>query len=160
MKHIAIYILFALSAALILLNRFTDLYLSDYRLHYLMLFIASATFVIIVGHIFNKLKTVKSILTVFVVMGVLCFLKGFFTWGGDWKTETVVYRNLKNDNKTIDIQLRGDRFAFGYKKRIVEIYKLAPGILWTSDVDTLTLDPLEWKRMDQGVHIPNTWENQ
>ena len=83
----------------------------------------------------------------------------FLLGASDWKTQTVVYGNLKNEDKSVDIKFRGDRSAFGDKK-IVEIYKLTPSVLWTSDVNTLTLDPLEWKRTDQGVHISEAWENQ
>ena len=150
MKYLIIYILFVLSATLIVVNRVTSFYISDYRLHFALLFIAASTFAITIGHLFKKLQTGKSILLTFIIVGALCFLKAFFTWGGDWKTETVVYRSLDNSHKTIDIQLRGDRFAFGYKKRLVEIYQLAPGMLWTTDIDTMALDPEKWQR----VHEP------
>lgn len=147
MKHLPIYVLFAITALLVLLNRFTPFYINDYRVHFMMLFIAAATFVIIIGHLFGKLKSAKAIALVFLVVGIGCFLKAYLSWGGDWKTETILYHNLEDTNKTIDYQIRGDRFSFGFKKRVVEVRKLAPGFEWNTDIDTLTMDQSKWKKV-------------
>ena len=152
MKNIVIYILFLLAASIILVNRFTAFYISDYRLHFVVLFIAAATLVVIIGHLFKKLKTSKSILVAFVIVGALCFFKAYFTWGGDWKTQTVLYRNINDTGNTIELQLRGDRFAFGYKKRLVEIYRLSPGMVWVADADTLALDSQKWNRVGEKLN--------
>ncbi|MDX6182041.1 hypothetical protein SGQ44_14155 [Flavobacterium sp. Fl-77] len=101
-----------------------------------------------IGQFLKKLQTNWSIILVFIIIGILCGLKAFFTWGGDWKTQTVLYRNIDNKNKTINFQLRADRFAFGYKKRIVGIYHLAPFMEWTTDVDTLYLDQSKWEKVN------------
>lgn len=107
-----------------------------------------SSFVILIGQFFKKLQTNWGILSVFVIIGILCGLKAFFTWGGDWKTQTVLYRNTTNKSQTINYQLRGDRFAFGYKKRVVGIYHLAPFMEWTTDVDTLHLDKSKWEKVN------------
>ena len=146
--HLSVYITFVFTAAIILLNRYTDFYLSDYRAHFFFLFLAAASFVVIVGHFFKKLRTNKSIIITFIVVGILCFLKAFFTWGGDWKTQTRVYENIQNNRKTIDVQLRADKFAFGYKKRVIAIYNIAPFMQWTSNIDTTQIDETQWKRVD------------
>ncbi len=148
MKHIGIYILFAVSAILILINRYTELYINDYRIHFLFLFIAASTFVIIVGHLFGKLRSNKSIIITFLIVGIGCFLKAYFTWGGDWRTQTVLYQNLTEKNTTINYQLRAIRFQFGYKKRVVQIKHLAPFLEWNTDVDTLLIDKSQWKKVD------------
>jgi len=152
MKHLPIYVLFAITAVLVVLNRYTPLYISDYRIHFLVLFLAAATFVVIMGHRFDKLKTTKSIAVVFVVVGIACFLKAYLSWGGDWKTQTILYENVANSNKTINYQMRGDRFAFGYKKRVVEINKIVPAIEWTTDIDTLLMDKTQWKKVDKQIN--------
>lgn len=146
--HLGLYVIFAISAAIILLNRYTDLYLTDYRIHFLFLFLAASSFVVIVGHVFNKLRTNKSILITFILVGIACFMKAFFTWGGDWKTQTRLYENATNEKKTIDVQLRADKFNFGYKKRVIAIYNIAPFMQWTTDIDTTKLDQSKWKRVD------------
>lgn len=146
--HLSLYLIFAITASVVLLNRYTDLYLSDYRVHFFFLFFAASSFVVIIGHLFKKLQTNKSIFITFIIVGVVCFLKAFFTWGGDWKTQTRMYQNIENQNKTVDIQLRADKFNFGYKERVVEINTIAPFMQWTTDVDTTKMDESKWKRVD------------
>lgn len=155
MKHMIIYILFFLSASLVLLNRYTPLYINNSILHYCLLFIAAATFIITVGHLFGKLKSGRSILATFILVAVICFIKAFLTWGGDWKTQTVFYTSRENYNKTIEYQMQGNRFAFGYRKRIVNRLKIAPLIDWITDIDTLTIDTLTWVRTYKNVNQMN-----
>ena len=146
--HLSLYLIFAITASVVLLNRYTDLYLTDYRVHFFFLFFAASSFVVIIGHLFKKLQTNKSIFITFIIVGIVCFLKAFFTWGGDWKTQTRMYQNIENQNKTVDIQLRADKFNFGYKERVVEIHTIAPFMQWTTDVDTTKMDESKWKRVD------------
>jgi len=155
MKHIIIYILFALSATLILLNRYTPLYINSSILHYCLLFIAAATFIITVGHLFGKLKTGRSILVTFLIVAVICFIKAFFTWGGDWKTQTILYTSRDNNNRAIEYQMQGNRFAFGYRKRIVNRLKIVPLIDWTTDIDTVGISNTQWQRVDKNVNELN-----
>lgn len=148
----SITVIFVISAIIILLNRYTQFHINDYRVHFFFLFFALSSMVILIGQFFKKLQSNWSIISVFLIIGILCGLKAFFTWGGDWKTQTVLYRNIQNKGKTINYQLRGDRFAFGYKKRIVGIYHLAPFMEWTIDVDTLYLDKTKWEKINMQVN--------
>lgn len=147
-SHLSIYIIFVFTATIVLLNRYTDFHITDYRVHFFFDFFAASSLIIIIGHLLKKLQTNRSILFSFLIVGVLFFLKAFFTWGGDWKTQTVLYRNIADKNKTINYQLRADRFSFGYKKRVVQIYSLAPFMEWTSDIDTLFMDKSKWEKVD------------
>ena len=150
MRHLnlSIYIIFAFTVIIILLNRFTPFYIADYRVHFFFLFFAASSFMIIIGHLFKKLRSHQSILFTFIIVGTLCLLKAFFTWDGDWKTQTLLYRNTSDKNKTINYQLSTKRFAFGYKERIVAIYKVMQFIEWTTDIDTLYIDKSKWEKMD------------
>ncbi|MEO5775668.1 MAG: hypothetical protein ABIQ27_02115 [Flavobacterium sp.] len=150
MKHLnlSIYIIFVFTVIIILLNRFTPFYIADYRVHFFFLFFAASSFMIIIGHLFKKLRSNQSIIFTFIIVGTLCLLKAFFTWEGDWKTQTLLFRNINDNNKTINFQLSAKRFSFGYKKRIVEIYHLAPFVEWTTDVDTLYIDKSKWEKLD------------
>lgn len=152
MKNLLLYFVFAVSALLVLLNRYTPFYISDYRLHFVVLFLAASTFVVIIGQRYDKLKSAKSIAVAVVVVGLACFLKAYLSWGGDWKTQTILYENIAKSSTSIDYQLRGDRFSFGYKKRIVEVNRLLPGMQWTTDNDTVVLDPSIWKKVDRVVN--------
>lgn len=151
-NHLFIYILFLVTATIVLLNRYTAFYINDYRVHFLFDFLAAASLVIIIGHLFKKLRTNTSIIITFIVVGILVFLKAFFTWGGDWKTQTILYRNIENKNKTINFQLRADKFSFGYKKRVTCIDKLAPFMEWTTDVDTMLIDKSKWEKLNIRVN--------
>jgi len=152
MKHITIYILFAITATIILLNRYTALYINNSILHFILLFIAAASFIISIGHLFGKLKSNRSILFTFLIVGILCMLKSYLTWSGDWKTQTIIYSNKENPKKTIEYQMQPNRFGFGYKKRIVERYKIVPFIDWTTDNDTLTVDTTLWKKTEKNTN--------
>ena len=147
-SNLSIYIIFIFTATIVLLNRYTDFHINDYRVHFFFDFFAASSFIIIIGHLFRKLRTNWSILLTFILVGIVFFLKAFFTWGGDWKTQTVIYRNIADKNKTINFQLRADRFSFGYKDRIIEIYSLVPFMEWTTDTDTLTIDKSKWEKLD------------
>ena len=87
-----------------------------------------------------------------MIVGALCFIQSFLTWGGDWKTQTILYKNLTNENKTIEFQMRGDRFSFGYKKRVINRLKLLPGFDWTTDIDTTTINHRQWRKINLYVN--------
>jgi hypothetical protein len=152
MKTLLLCLLFLLSAALLLLNRYTDLYINNSMVHFAILLFAAIAFIFLVGQIFGKLKTTKSRLLTIVIIGVLCSLQSFLTWGGDWKTQTILYRNKSNDKKTIEFQMRGDRFSFGYKKRVINRLKLFPALDWTTDIDTSKIDHKQWEKINQYVN--------
>ena len=151
-SHLTIYFIFVLTASIVLLNRYTAFHITDYRVHFFFDFFAASSFIIIIGHLFKKLQTNRSIFLTFISLGILLFAKAFLTWGGDWKTQIVLYRNIENGSKTIDFQMRADRFAFGYKKRIIQIYSLAPFMEWTTDVDTSHIDESKWKKIDLEIN--------
>jgi hypothetical protein len=133
---------------LLLINRYTPLYINNTLLHFIILFISAVTFTFIIGLVFGKLKNLKSKLLTAVFIGIICFIHSFLSWGGDWKTQTILYRNQTNNSKNIEFQMRGDRFSFGYKKRVINRLKLLPGFDWTTDIDTATIDHRQWKKMN------------
>ena len=151
MKHITIYILFIVTAAMILLNRYTELYINNSIVHFILLFIAAASFVIIVGHLFGKLKSDKSIIITFIIVAALCLLKSFLSWSSDWKTQTVIYANKENPKRTIEYQMQENRFGFGYKKRTIERLKIIPTIDWITDIDTLGLEADKWNKVEENI---------
>ncbi|WP_291086620.1 hypothetical protein [Flavobacterium sp. BFFFF1] len=147
-SDLLLYFLFVITASIVLLNRFTSFYINDYRVHFFFLFFAASSFVIIAGRLFKKLQSRRSVIVTCIVIAALCFVRGFLTWSGDWKTQTVLYESNTDKNKTINIQLRGDRFAFGYKERVIGVYRIAPFMDWVADVDTTNIDHSKWKRLD------------
>lgn len=146
MKNLILYIAFLISAPLLLMNRYTDLYINNSIVHFIVLVLASITFIFILGQAFGKLRTTKSKLFTILMVGIVCFIHSFLTWDGDWKTQTILYRNISNNNRTVEFQMRGDRFSFGYKKRIINRLKLVPGFDWTTDIDTTAINRKEWQK--------------
>ena len=152
MKTTIVFLLFIITTTLTLVNRYTAFYINNSTLHFAIFFIAALTFVFIIAQFIGKLKSSRSQLTTFVIVGILCFIRSFLTWGGDWKTQTILYQNLSNKNKTIEFQMRGDRFSFGYKKRVINRLKLFPGFDWNSDIDTTTINRTQWKKINVYVN--------
>jgi hypothetical protein len=64
----------------------------------------------------------------------------------------VLYAGRDNDRRTIEYQIQGNRFAFGYRKRIIKGLKIVPLIDWNTDIDTLGLDANKWKRVNMKVN--------
>ncbi|BDU25720.1 hypothetical protein [Flavobacterium sp. GSB-24] len=152
MKTLMINIAFVLTSLLLFLNRYTALYINNSIIHFILLLVAAISFIFIAGQLFGKLQTTKSRLVTILIVGCLCFIQSFLTWGGDWKTQTILYQNKVNFNKTIEFQMRGDRFSFGYKKRVINRLKLFPGFDWTTDVDTAKINSRQWKKVNLYVN--------
>lgn len=151
-SSIYLYLLFVFTATIVVLNRYTSFHITDYRVHFFFDFFAVSSFVIIVGQYFKKLQSNRSLIITTLSIGLLLFLKAFFTWGGDWKTQIILYRNYEDTNKTINFQMRADRFSFGYKDRLIAIYKLGPFMEWNTHVDTLGIDTTKWEKVGLKVN--------
>jgi hypothetical protein len=144
--------LFVVAALLLLLDRYTSLSINNTIAHFILFYIAvSAVPIIIVAYVFG-FKNITAILIVLFSSLSICFLFAFLTWGGDWKTQTVIYRNIFHPSQTIEFRMRGDRFAFGYKKQIVERKKILPFIDIIKDVDTSKVDPAEWQLTNERIN--------
>lgn len=146
MKKAIIYTIFLSTSALILLNRYTALYINNSIVHFIILYACALSLFFIIGRFMGKLKSLKSRIVTSLFVTLSCFIKAFLTWGGDWKTQNILYQNINNPHKTIEFQMRGDRFSFGYKKRIVKRTKLFPAFDWTTDIDTAAINAKEWKK--------------
>lgn len=152
--RVLLYFVFVLSSTIVLLNRFTNLHITDYRVHYFFDLFAATSFVFIVAHFFNKLQTSWSKMLTFIVIGIVIATKAFLTWSADWKTQTILYQNKSDQNKTINLQFRADRFSFRHTKRVIQIHSIFPCIEWTTDIDTLILDKAKWQQLNK-IHKDN-----
>lgn len=148
-SRVSLYFVFVFSSTIVLLNRYTNLHITDYRVHYFFDLIAASSFVFIVAHFFNKLQTSWSKILTFIVIAIAIATKAFLTWSTDWNTQTILYQNKSDQNKTIKLQFRADRFSFSHTKRVVQIQYILPCIEWTTDIDTLTLDQSKWHQINK-----------
>jgi hypothetical protein len=146
------FIIFTLSTGVIVMERFTPVYINSFYIRLGLYIISASLLSFWIGWILFGYKAVQKRRAIFVIVIVISLLKAYLTWGGDWKTQTILYTNPNDDCKTIEFQMRGDWFAFGYKKRIVERKKIIPFLDYISDTDTLKLDKEIWKRVDKTVN--------
>ena len=79
--HLSIYLLFVFTATIVLLNRYTAFHINDYRLHFFFDFFAASSLIIIVGHIFKKLRSNPIHIDYFFNCGYLVFSESLFYVG-------------------------------------------------------------------------------
>ena len=144
--------IFLFTFTVLAINRYTPLYINNDAVHYLLLVTACFTLVLLAGHAVNRIKQKKSRLLAFLAVALICFGKAFLTWGGEWKTQTILYKSANSGRKTIEYQMRGDRFSFGYRKRVVGRLRIVPSIDWITDIDSTAIDTTRWRRIDETVN--------
>lgn len=152
MKQIYLFLLFVISFSIAAVNRYTALYINNGVVHFLVLFVALCSLVLLIGSLLGYFKSKKSLIVTTIIIGTILSIRSFFVWGGDWKTQTIVFRDKQQSGHTIEIQMRGDRFNFGYRKRIVERRTLIPYFDWIHDIDTTHTDTLVWRRINEHVN--------
>jgi hypothetical protein len=145
-------VIFIITTGVIAVERFTNVSINNFYVRLLLYIVSASLLSFWIGWILFGYKAVLKRKIIFFTVVVICLLKAYLTWGSDWKTQTILYSNNNDDCKTIEFQMRGDWFAFGYKKRIVEREKIIPFMDYISDTDTLKLNKAIWKRVDKKVN--------
>ncbi|TDW47319.1 hypothetical protein EV144_105340 [Flavobacterium sp. 270] len=144
------YFLFTISTVIILLNRYSDLSINNAFLYWILIFISYASFVFILNIIFKeKFKKASIILIIFIAFSTITLCK--LTYLSFWKTQSIEYINIKNNNQTIDFQMR-DLGALGFKRRFIKKTKLIPGIDWSEEIDTNKVNREKWKKTNFSVN--------
>lgn len=151
-KMALLFFIFLIAALLLFLDAKTSLYINNTIVHFIISFLAVTTLPIMIAAYFFKRSDGNTILTIMFSALCVCFLNAFLTWNGDWKTQTILYRNIENPSKTIEYQMRGDRFSFGYKKQIVAREKVLPFIDLIVPIDTSKVDLQQWHRSNLVVN--------
>ena len=85
-----------------------------------------------------------------LAFGMFLILSLFTDWRGDWKTQTVIYKNNHLPNRTIEFQLQ-DKGALGFNRRTVDRLKLVPFVSWTTKLteeNLKNIDSLRWDKVD------------
>lgn len=146
------FIIFLITAGIIAIERFTPVYINNFYVRLMLYIIAASLLSFWVGWILFGFKAVRKRAAIFIAVVIIVLIKAYLTWGGDWKTQTILYTHKNHSSKTIEFQMRGDWFAFGYKKRIVERKKIIPFLDYISNVDTTKVNTAIWKRTDKIVN--------
>lgn len=151
MKYFITYLLCFLSAALLLAQELTPLTINTNSVYLLVVFIFLSTLMISLCRVIFKQVSVKLIAIIVLIAASFCFVKNFFTWGGDWKTQTILYQHTKNSDRAIE-ELWKDVGALGYDKVRVDRTRIIPFIDWIKSGDEKDYALPEWEKVDSMVN--------
>lgn len=151
-KSLALLCVFLVSSALLFLDANTALYINNTVVHFVIFFIAVAALPVLIAGYFFGLRSSSVILVILFSALCVSFLTAFLSWNGDWKTQTIIYRNLEKPAQTIEYQMRGDRFSFGYKRQIVQREKVLPFLDLVTPADTSKIDLSKWRHINLVVN--------
>ncbi len=140
-------LLIVMAISLFFLDRYTALYINNILIHFIVFYVTVTGLALIAVVFILGFRSSYAIIVVLFTTLILCFAVAFFSWGGEWKTQTVLYQHKYHPERTIELRLRGDRFAFGYKKQVVEREKILSFVDRITDVDTSEIDQSQWKRV-------------
>ena len=146
------FIVFAMSTGIIVCDRFTPIYINNFYVRLFFYLVSASLAVFWIGWIFFGFKAVKNRIYIFISVLAIVLAKALLTWGGDWKTQIVLYENKLDRDRTIEFQMRGDPFSFGYRKQIVEKTSVMPFLDYVRKTDTTMLDDSDWTRTDIRVN--------
>lgn len=149
------FIVFIISTGIIALERYTPVYINNFYVRLFFYLVSASLFVFWVAWILFGFKAVKARVYLFFAVLIISVLKAALTWGGDWKTQILLYQNKTDSNQTVEFQMRADPFSFGYRKRIVEKTSVVPFFDYVKKSDTTQLDKAVWKRVDKRINALN-----
>lgn len=103
---------------------------------------------------YARWSNIKTVVTSTILTTFLFVVKFFLVWGGDWKTQTILYQSRHSSNRVLVFQMQ-DVGALGYNKRTVDKTELIPGVSWFNKVYATPLDipqnnrdSLDWRKVD------------
>jgi hypothetical protein len=142
------FVVFVISTSVIALERYTPIYINNFYVRLLFYLTSVTLFISWISWLFFGFKAVKNRLFIFIGVFAIVLAKALLTWGGDWKTQIVLYENIADPGRTVVFQMRADPFAFGYRKRIVAKTSAVTFFDYVEEVDTTTLNKSVWRRVD------------
>ena len=95
-------------------------------------------------------STARKLTISIVAFGLFLVSAFFLDLRGDWKAQTVIFKNKHLYNRAIESQLQ-DKGALGYNRRVVDRIKLFPFVSWIKNIsqeDLKTIDSLTWDKVD------------
>jgi hypothetical protein len=94
-----------------------------------------------------------------VVFGLFLILYYYSYPPGDWKTQTIIYKNNHLANRTIEFQLQG-KGALGYNRRTVDRLKLFPFVSWTKELTEENLKIIDSLTAGKSQSLHNAYKNE
>jgi hypothetical protein len=149
-------------AALWAASAFTPLAINSLHLTCWLFIVSAVLGTAGLGRAYATWSTRKTVVTSTILTIFLFAVKFLLVWGGDWKTQTILYQSRHSANRVIVFQLQ-DVGALGYNKRTVDKTELIPGVSWFNKVYATPLaipqDSMDWRKVDidqneLGLKIP------
>ena len=151
-ERVAFLATFIVAAGLILLDRLTTIEITRYYIFFILLFLAiGSVLLMICEYLFGELSK-RFIALPMAIVFTACFGMAVLSWRSDWKTQTVIYRNLSNPRETIEYRMRGGQPGYVFDKQIVRKRKLIPFIDDITAVDTSKVEPSKWTKVNEKVN--------
>lgn len=143
-KRIILLFIFVMASAHLLVDHFTNVEINSDLIFYFLVFAATSslgvmTCLYLFGGISNR---VALLIIVSVFAG--CFMSAASSWQSSWKTQTLIYRNLKHPKQTIEFRMRITRSPYRYERQIVIRRRIMPNMDYIIAIDTAALDKSKW----------------
>jgi hypothetical protein len=149
---------FLATTTLLLLDELTPLEISSLQLSTWLCVAVAACGITYYGRAFLRWSNRKSVVAFVALATISTLLRYSLVWGGDWATDTIMYQNRQSANRTIEFQLQNPGPG-SYNRRIIDKFKLMPGISWVKvlgkyplDISKSTIDASDWKQVDIEVN--------
>ncbi|MEM9858139.1 MAG: hypothetical protein AAF843_12315 [Bacteroidota bacterium] len=148
-------ILWILNLIVGLIIYFTSLSFNPVEIYYVQLFILVNIPIFYIWYWKPNRSRTAYILWVAILSNFfVLFGWAFFSLGGPWQTQVIIYRNLKNENRTIEFQMQ-DVGAFGYNRRSIERLRICGFLEIIDPIDIGNIDTLKWERVDIDLNEMN-----
>ena len=146
MKKFLSFLFFIVVNILVLLDVFTEIEINNSVLLACLTVIVITTGFLLLKQILIKWIN-KIVINLCIVLSGVLLISKICVWSQDWKTQTIIYQNLKQSNRTIEFQML-DNGANGFRKRTVDRIRLLPFLDWIKKARTNENYDLTWKKVD------------
>lgn len=151
-ERIAYFSVFTLTGSILAADRLTAFEIgSNILLFWLLTICLCALFLMVFQYLFGVL-TKRFVVMLFVMIFGLCFGTALLTWNNTWKLQTIIYRNIKHGNRTIEYRMRADRFGSGFERQIIQRRKVFHLLDFIKTTDTTHIDTLAWKYVNEKIN--------
>ncbi|WP_421919963.1 hypothetical protein [Marinifilum sp.] len=141
------FILWIIATGLVLLDKTTPLEITNIKFYYCLLLISITLLASTILRFWLKLKGEILIMSITISTALLFSIAYAFTWRLEWKTETILYKNLHLQNRSIEFQ-RKDLGALGSISRTIDRIIMIPYFEWNKEISINKIDTVSWEIVD------------
>jgi hypothetical protein len=139
------------TSTLLLIERLTSIEINSNTILFFLVFTVIGNLALIISQYLFDTLSKKYVISLLIIVFTVCLGVAVLTWTNIWKTQSILYRNIKHPKQTIEYRMRS-KYGFGYEKQIVRRKKVLPYINDIIVADTATIDKSKWIRVDEIVN--------